>query len=91
MAFMSVKFWTIAIFSSYLLLPGFHRALAESLPPDSSMVPFDVGQRRKPPDNAPPRVTNQNQIYDFMWETLRPKARKLMAERTSVGFVKLAA
>jgi len=51
------------------LVTGFRGASAEELPLYSWLMPFDVNQRHKPLDNAPPRITNQDQIYDFMWES----------------------
>lgn len=66
---MSVKFSPVVFAFSCLLLVSSHGVSAEELPPESWLVPFDVNQRRKPPDNAPPRVTSQDQIYEFMWQS----------------------
>jgi len=58
-----------SVLGAVLLVAAAHPAGAQTLPPESWLMPFDIGQRHRPAGDIPPVVTQQDQVYDFIWQS----------------------
>jgi len=54
-----------------LLLVGGQQAVADELPPDSWLMPFEVNHRPRPSGGLLPiiEIKSQTEVYDFMWQS----------------------